>query len=94
MTVIFIIICSLTGCAYNAGEIQKAERSYLQFSGNPDGVNIIIDNNESFKLSTNMETLYQVKKGKHHLKIYRNEKLIVDRVIFISDQGTMEIILP
>ena len=38
--------------------------------------------------------IYQVDNGKHRLKIYRGDNLIVNRVIFIEDHATMEISVP
>lgn len=94
MTIISIAFLLFMGCAYNTGAIQRAEKSYLQFIGNSEGVSVMIDKNNSFQLSTTEDTLYQLNHGKHTLKIYRNNKLIVDRIIFLEDHGTMEIIIP
>ena len=94
MIIISIAFSLFMGCAHNTGVVQRAERSYLQFVGNSEGVTIIIDKNNSFELSTAKDTLYQLDHGKHKLKIYRNNNLIVDRIIFLEDHGTMEIKIP
>jgi len=93
-TNISIIFLLFVGCAYNTGAVQRAEKSYLQFIGDTEGVSVIIDENEAFGLTTAKATLYQLNHGKHTLKIYRNNKLIIDRIIFLEDHGTMEIIIP
>jgi len=92
--IISIIFLLFVGCAYNTGTIQRAEKSYLQFLGNTEGVSVIIDENDAFGLTTAKDTLYQLNHGKHTLKIYRNNNLIIDRNIFLEDHGTMEIIIP
>ena len=94
MTIISIALLLFMGCAYNTGIVQRAEKSYLQFIGNSEGVSVIIDENNAFGLSTTKDTLYQLNQGKHTLKIYRNNNLIVARIIFLEDQETMEIIIP
>ena len=94
MTIISIALLLFMGCAYNTGIVQRAEKSYLQFIGNSEGVSVIIDENNAFGLSTTKDTLYQLSQGKHTLKIYRNNNLIVARIIFLEDQETMEIIIP
>ena len=38
--------------------------------------------------------IYQVDNGKHRLKIYRSNNLIVNRVIFVESNATMEISIP
>ena len=93
-TIISIIFLLFVGCAYNTGTIQRAEKSYLQFLGNTEGVSVIIDENDAFGLTIDKDTLYQLNHGKHTLKIYRNNNLIIDRNIFLEDNGTMEIIIP
>ena len=93
-TIVCIMFLLLVGCAYNTGTVQIAKKSYLQFSGNIEGVSVIIDENDAFSLSTEEDTLYQLNPGKHTLKIFRNSNLIVDRIIFLENQGTMEILIP
>ena len=95
-TIISLAFFLFMGCAFtsNTGSIQRAEKSYLKFLGNHHSVSVTIDNNNSFNLSTTEDKLYQLSPGKHTLKIYRNNNLIVTRIIFLEDHGTMEIIIP
>ena len=93
-TIISIVFLLIVGCAYNTGTVQRAEKSYLQFLGNTDGESIIIDENDAFGLTEDKDALYQLNHGKHTLKIYRNNNLIIDRIIFLEDHGRMEIIIP
>ena len=96
-TIISIIFLLFVGCVYNTGTVQRAEKSFLQFIGNSEGVRILIDENNTFELAEtkeNKDMLYQLSHGKHTLKIYRNNNLIIDRIIFLEDHGTMEIIIP
>jgi len=89
-----LIFVFCIGCAYNTGAIQRAERSFIQFTGNTEGVVVIIDDGNPVQLTYNKNTLYQASKGKHTLKVYRNDELVVNRVLFLDDHGTMEVIIP
>ena len=101
---------SISGCVQGVktGVVQKAETSYLKFTGGTSGndygnVSVIIDDGQySFDLFTNdgnaktakKQTLYKINPGKHRIKIYRNNNLLIDRVIFVEDQVTTEINIP
>jgi hypothetical protein len=93
LNLLFFCACSFNA---NSGTIQKAEKSYLKFIGNSDGVSILIDDDNSFKLAgtiENKDMVYQLTHGKHKLKVFRNNKLISNRIIFLEDNGTMEIMI-
>ena len=69
----------------------------MKFIGNSDGVSVLIDDDNSFKLAgtiENKDMIYQLTHGKHKLKVFRNNNLISNRIIFLEDNGTMEIIIP
>ena len=90
----FISIFLLSCGAYNAGAISRAERSYIKFTGDPTKVTIVIDEGSPITLSLDDFTVYETTPGKHNLKAYRNKDLIINRVVFLENQGTMEITLP
>lgn len=94
-----IICLTFISCSggYVEGVSQKAEKAFLQFTGNVDYVTVSIDDSETFALERRKEkkdVVYEVKPGNHRLKIYRNNQLIVDRVVFVDNQTTMEIKVP
>tara|TARA_Y100001970_G_C14217497_1_gene850579 strand:+ start:1191 stop:1511 length:321 start_codon:yes stop_codon:yes gene_type:complete len=95
----FLFSCSSS----NTGAIQKAEFSYIKFLGDFKNVSVVIDDGEAINLSyyqNNMfiieekNTLFKTTKGKHSVKVYRGEALIVNRIIFIEDQATFEVLIP
>lgn len=93
LNLLFFCACSFNT---NSGTIQKAEKSYLKFIGNSEGVSVLIDNDNSFKLAgtiENKDMVYQLTHGKHKLKVFRNNELISNRIIFLEDNGTMEIMI-
>jgi hypothetical protein len=97
---LILLISLIYACGYKEGVIRKGEKSYLLFTGNTANISLSIDNSEPFLLkiknnnSDAPQKLYQVSPGKHLLKIYRDRILIVDRVIFLGNQETMEVHVP
>ena len=88
--IISIIFLLFVGCAYNTGTVQRAEKSYLQFIGNSEGVRILIDENNTFELAEtkeNKDMLYQLSHGKHTLKIYRDNNLLFIRYFLIDGES-------
>jgi hypothetical protein len=86
---LFIISCG----GYNTGIVQKTEKGFFKFVGNINSVTVAIDDGEGLSLDPKTE-VYQVKPGKHSIKIYRNNQLILDRVVIVDNQSTMEIQIP
>jgi len=86
-----ILLCA---CGYREGIIQKADKSYIQFTGNPATAHIQIDDMQPFVIPPDDNKLYQIPSGKHFVKIYKDSKLIVDRVIYVQSQTTMEVEIP
>ena len=95
--IVSFIIFLFLGCAYNTGVTQRAEKSYLKFIGDYDNVTVKIDDNNPFLLNTDKVMkgdLFQLAHGKHSIEVYRNNSLIMERIIFLEDHGTMEILIP
>jgi len=88
---ISFLICSCGG--YNEGIIQKSEKGFLKFVGEIKTVTVAIDQGEEFLLDSKIE-VYQVKPGKHTIKMYRNNNLILNRNVIVDNQTTMEIEIP
>jgi hypothetical protein len=93
--IIFVgLAFSLVSCyRYNTGVVQKSEQGYIKFIGSYDTLKVVIDNGESI-VHRDKNRLYQVLPGNHEVKVYRNDKLVVDRVLFIDDKMTMEVNVP
>ncbi len=85
---------ALMSCGgYTTGTIQKAEKSFLKFTGRMQGTTISVDDGAQFAFDPKIE-LYEVKPGKHGIKIFRNNQIIVDRVVIVDNQTTFEIEAP
>lgn len=94
--VIIFISMLIYACGYREGIIQKADKSFLMFNGSLKNVSVQIDDAKPFILertSSNKKS-YQISPGKHTLKVYRNGELLINRVLFLENQATMEVQIP
>jgi len=92
-----ILIASVilfTSCGgYNYGVLEKESAGYIKFLGNITNASVEID--ESIQFNINPETeLYKLTPGKYNLKVYRNNNLVVERIIIIQSQNTIEVEVP
>ena len=102
--ILLFILLSVTSCGLREGVVQKAEKSYIQFTGNWENAIIQIDNLEPFVLESTYDShseqnkkpplIYQLSPGKHNLKVTRDDKLLINRVLFLDSQSKMEVIVP
>ncbi len=102
----FGILIVFYACGYQEGIIQKAEKSFLKFSGNWGNASVQIDDKEPFILKWIVdpenpekrlpadEKLYQIAPGKHSLKVYRDGNLVINRILILENQATMEVQIP
>jgi hypothetical protein len=95
-TVLAVLLLSMVvfSCGgYTTGTIQKVEKGFLKFVGNPQGVMITIDEGTPFAYNPEIE-LYSLAPGKHTVKVSRNNQMLVNRTIILDNQVTMEIEVP
>lgn len=92
MLFISLLIVSCGG-GYHDGIIQKSEKSYLKFTGEVRTATISIDEGEEFYADPMVE-LIEINPGKHTIKAFRNNKLILNRIIILDNKTTMEIQVP
>jgi hypothetical protein len=96
-------ILILHACGYQEGIVQKGEKSFIKFAGNWENAAVQIDDMNQFVLKSGADSekssgddnkLYQVSPGKHSLKVYRDGNLIINRILFLDNQTTTEVIIP
>ena len=94
----YIIICIallstlwLCGCGYKEGVSAGDQKSFLYFSGNTKNLTVSVDNGEIFSVENGRDNQYKIKPGKHTVRVYREEKMIVEREIYVGDEIAKEI---
>ena len=80
------------GCGYTTGTLQKADKSFLAFSGNLENVRVHVDDTEPFTPDRGKQ--YQVSPGMHTVMAYRDGQLLVDRLVILQNQTITEINIP
>jgi hypothetical protein len=96
----------LTSCGGTKTSHQGLENeSYLEFLGNTNyyskGVEVVVDDKAPFQAKVYKDKtgrmrgeVYNISTGKHSLKVYHDNKIIYNKVLFISAQESKKIILP
>lgn len=104
--VLVVLMFILNSCGGTKTSFQGLENeSYLEFLGNPgnytDGVDVIVDDKPSFRAKVYKDKvgrmrgeIYTIKTGRHKLKVKYQNKLIINKEIFISSQESKKIVLP
>ncbi len=99
---IILIMVFLSGCGYREGTLQKSDKSYLWFTGNTENAVVFMDNKEFVRLDVNADRRdqidvpihYQIEPGKHEIRIERDGKVILNRVMILGSQMTREVEVP
>ncbi len=92
--VIVISLLLFSGCAYKTykeGLFPDKRKAFLYFPENIKNVLISIDGGELFEIKPGKNNQYQVKPGKHEIKIYKNNELIMKKNMNLKDGDIMEI---
>lgn len=93
----FVFVLCVSACGHHEGIVQKAEKSFLKFTGKTDSVSVQIDDGVPLSLVPSHGpggTLYQLSPGKHKVKVYRDGILVVNRILVLDNQAIMEVIVP
>ena len=81
----------LSGCGYKEGVVSATQKSYLFFTGNTNDTAVSVDNGGKFNIEAGTNNQYAIKPGKHLVEVYKDNRLIIKREIFISDGISKEI---
>ncbi|MBK7629185.1 MAG: hypothetical protein IPJ23_00275 [Ignavibacteriales bacterium] len=92
--IIIFSILFLTSCGgYKTGVLEKESSGYIKFIGNT--LNASVEIGESINFSINPETnLYKLNPGKYTVRVYRDNNLVVERILIIQSQNTIELEVP
>jgi len=86
-----LIFLGFSGCGYKEGISTGDQKSYFYFTGNTKNIMVSVDDGEKFSVEAGRDNQYKIKPGKHIVKVYRANKLIVKREVFVSDGISKEI---
>ncbi len=85
----------ITSCGYNSGVRSTEPASYLYFTGNPQGVSVIVGDSPAFIVSEfGPGNKYQVSPGKHKIIIRKAGKVIIKREVLLGDGHSKEFFIP
>lgn len=84
-------LLAFTGCGYKEGVKTEEKKSFLYFSGNTDDVTVSVDSAEPFRVKEGINNQYKVTSGKHTVRVYRGDTLVVERDVYLGDGSAVEI---
>ncbi len=82
---------TLYGCGYKQSVTTGGQKSYLYFTGNSENVLVSVDDGAKFSVKSGKDNQYKIKPGKHLIKVYSGNKIIVKREIYVGDGIAKEI---
>jgi hypothetical protein len=95
MAPVLMLTLLLGGCASHQGVVLKGGKANLQLVGQCEGMSLQIDENDLIDVAGNCEdSTYSISPGRHVVKLYRNGKMVLERLIFFSAGETNEVTLP
>ena len=95
LLVFFSFFTLMTGCGYKEGVKSQERVSYLYFTGNAKGAEVIIDEAPAFvveKLGVNEQ--YKISPGKHRIVVTKEGAVLVKRDLLLGDGIAREIYVP
>jgi hypothetical protein len=83
------------GCHSSTGTLSRAPVAFLKVVGDKEGLTAHVDDLSPVAVTGKSKgSTIQVSPGKHRIKIFYRNELVVDRVVLVSDDQTMEISVP
>ncbi len=104
--IILIVFCGLylSGCSSSyESTTQIEEGAYIQLSGNFLNGTLIIDdlqvnlseeNTKTFKIQGKVVAKFPISTGKHTIKIIKDNQVVVNRMIYVSNKNVFEVVVP
>jgi hypothetical protein len=84
------------GCGHQEYSIQKTDKSFIKFTGNPVGATAQLDGAISFALDADASgsTVYQIAPGKHAVVVWKGDVQVVNKLIYVGSQEITEVYVP
>ncbi len=81
----------MTGCGYKSGVATGERASYLYFTGDVEGAAVSVDDGQPFAVEAGRDHQYRIAPGKHSVKVYKGDTIVVEREIYVGDGIAKEI---
>lgn len=95
LSISFFFVVIFSGCGgYKEGLSVGGQKSYLYFSGDINNTQVSIDDGAFFSVKSGIDNQYQTRPGKHDVKVYRENEIVVHRSIYLGDGVAKEIEVP
>ena len=100
-----ILVLTLAGCSSHFQSVNQInESAFLQLEGNFINSQLVIDDNDpvdltndkvnTFTLKGKTVARFPVSTGKHTLKVITDNVVVVERVFYVSNSNTFEVVVP
>jgi len=86
-----IAVVIMAGCGYKSGTATGAREAFLYFTGDVEGVGVSVDDGQPFSVKPGRDNQYRVAPGRHTVKVYKGDAIIVEREIYVGDGIAKEI---
>jgi hypothetical protein len=93
VAIIFLSVLVSSCGGYRSEVNQNSEKGFLKFKSSVPEFSFVIDEGVQMNNDPKIDQ-YEIKPGKHNVKVYRDDKLIVNRIIFVDNQTIFEIEVP
>jgi hypothetical protein len=105
LALVLAVLAFSVGCSYGTKQtiLQKEDSSSIRFVGEVKGTQVQIDSSDKITMtdndgdtfnSWNPRRLYRITPGKHRVRVYRSDALIVDAIFFIGSNEIKEVSIP
>ena len=81
----------VTGCGYKSGTATGERESFLYFTGDVQGTDVSVDDGQRFTVKPGRDNQYKIAPGKHNVKVYSGDDILVNRDIYVGDGVAKEI---
>ena len=90
-----ILALVMAGCSTHTGTLSRDPVAYIRLQGVSENHVAVVDDLNPVQLDPRKQrATFQIAPGKHRIRVLRNQTVLVDRTIFVSDLQTYEISVP
>ncbi len=95
MKSLLVTVLLIGGCAGHQGVVLRDGNAYVLLKGDCAGVSLQIDENALIRVVGECNDIkYSVMPGRHVVKLYRDGKMILERLVFLGSNETCEVTIP